>query len=322
MVRAMHLGLPAWPLIACAAVAVILVMKRRRRQALTVIRAPRQFVPAARQVIYPPVYPAAVQRSGGGHAGRYIWGLVVVLIVLGAAALGLTRRTAFYDRQAFSPAIRAVPASDFTWVQDAAPPAVPEPRFTPPAAPEPPAYRAAKPENWMKKKKAPPVQTTPGPAWAGNFERNCIAPLADSREEILETVRQGLARTLNLRQAPSPEFVGNAGWVRISETERKPLEKQDEIVGDVVHINYHVEMTDEGAAELTREQRADRAGERLGLALGGLGLLTALLGAVAAYIRLDEWTKGYYSGRLFLAATILVAVFGVVIEHWLRSSGR
>jgi hypothetical protein len=45
------------------------------------------------------------------------------------------------------------------------------------------------------------------------------------------------------------------------------------------------------------------------LAGRGLGLLTLLLGAVAAYIRLDDWTKGYYSGRLFLAAALLT-IFG------------
>ena len=62
-------------------------------------------------------------------------------------------------------------------------------------------------------------------------------------------------------------------------------------------------MTPHGWQELSRLERADRSGERMEEAARGLGLLTVLLGAVAAYVRLDEWTKGYYSGRLFLAAT-------------------
>jgi len=42
----------------------------------------------------------------------------------------------------------------------------------------------------------------------------------------------------------------------------------------------------------------------------GLGLVTVLLGAVAGYVRLDEWTKGYYTGRLFLAAVAVVVAAG------------
>ena len=53
----------------------------------------------------------------------------------------------------------------------------------------------------------------------------------------------------------------------------------------------------------------------------GLGLLTILLGGIAAYIRLDEWTKGYYSGRLFLAASALATGLAFLIVYTLRSWG-
>ena len=35
-----------------------------------------------------------------------------------------------------------------------------------------------------------------------------------------------------------------------------------------------------------------------------------MLGAVAGYVRLDEWTKGYYTGRLRLAAVVLIGLAG------------
>ena len=49
-------------------------------------------------------------------------------------------------------------------------------------------------------------------------------------------------------------------------------------------------------------------GQRLGWLARVVAGLVALLAAVAGYIRLEEWSKGYYTGWLKLAAAVAVAV--------------
>jgi hypothetical protein len=276
----------AWIAFAIGVTAFVVSRQRSRRSV---------YIPP-RQVIYPPVYPATVRSSSGGSVRRFILGPIIVLVVLAAAAKGL-----YLSRSAdFQPATLTSEA-DFTRVHDI--PIQPAQVIRPPQPPKSPSW-------W--KKKTPP-STGSGSAWTGTIERSCLTTLADSREEMLTVIAMGLERQLNLRQAPSPTFLGNTAWVQIDELDRKPLQNQDDTVGDVVHINYRVELTPRGWTELAREQRLDLASERFEKALRGLGVLTVLLGAVAGYIRLDEWTKGYYSGRLILAATGLAVVLGTAM---------
>jgi hypothetical protein len=58
------------------------------------------------------------------------------------------------------------------------------------------------------------------------------------------------------------------------------------------------------------KRRIYNAEERMELAARILGCLVALLAVVAGYIRLDEITKGFYSGWLRLAAAGVLAVVG------------
>jgi hypothetical protein len=164
---------------------------------------------------------------------------------------------------------------------------------------------------WWKPEQAPPAEA--GPPWRGVIERSCVVGLADSRKEIVDAIRDGLHRELRLSQAPSPQFVANPAMVRITELSRETLKNSDSDIGEVAQIRYEVELTTAGWQELGHDQRAERSEERMEIAARGLGLLTVLLGLVAGFIRLDEWTKGYYSGRLFLAATAIGAVAGVLI---------
>lgn len=80
-------------------------------------------------------------------------------------------------------------------------------------------------------------------------------------------------------------------------------EKDDE--GGTYRTTLTVRMTSDSWAEIRRHEREGQAQERM-FELGKLlAALVALLAAVAGYFRLDEMTKGYYTGWLRLAAGCL-----------------
>src|SRR5207302_3478207 len=144
-----------------------------------------------------------------------------------------------------------------------------------------------------------PTPIDPPHQWRGEIERGCLASEAEAEEPKFTAIRDGLVQQLNLRVPPPMRFLQTPAYFRIDETKTDSI-KHDPVIGDYVRIRYDVEVTPLGWQELSRLERADRSGERMQEAARGLGLLTVLLGAVAAYIRLDDLTMGYYSGRLFL----------------------
>jgi hypothetical protein len=60
--------------------------------------------------------------------------------------------------------------------------------------------------------------------------------------------------------------------------------------------------------QLQREERQARSAERMALLAKALAAVLACLLAVAAYLRVDEWTRGFYSRRLAVTVAILVGV--------------
>jgi hypothetical protein len=72
--------------------------------------------------------------------------------------------------------------------------------------------------------------------------------------------------------------------------------------------NLHAEVRiDRDAQSLIRQRHQDALRQaRLGYAGGAFGLLLVLLATAFGYLKLDTLTKGYYSGRLKLAATAVI----------------
>ncbi len=296
-------------LLAAAVVAMVAASRRRRARCCGPTRAvypPRRVVVppvVVRPVLVRPVVPPMAVQSGGG-VRRYVWGVVIVLIVMAAAVKTVAVRTQSDAPPAFVPADPADVAG--------VPPLPPEAQ---PAQVVVKAEGRRKPRDWWKSDKpAPPVVEPAALPREWTVERGTVLSQADSRDAVLETVRQFLETTLHLEQPPAAKFVGNSRWVRIEEQKREPI-GQKAGGEDVYRITYRVELTPQGVAELAREERSGRVGERMDLAARGLGLLTVLLGAVAGYVRLDEWTKGYYSGRLLLVAAAVVLTAGAAIVH-------
>jgi hypothetical protein len=72
-----------------------------------------------------------------------------------------------------------------------------------------------------------------------------------------------------------------------------------------------LQLTSDFQTQVRRLDRDQRVGQRMSVlgALLGLGVLG--LGSLGAYIRLDDWTRGYYTNRLRLGALAVVGA-GVV----------
>jgi hypothetical protein len=250
---------------------------------------------------YPVVTPA---RSGRPH----LWGVVIALLVLAVAT--------YRFRGAASQQAATIEGPNQGWGLQAqateaigpmipTPPNVPPPNVPPPVVMQTPQRKRG---NYLK---PPPVN--PPPKWQADIV--CTHALSVPENEstvVVRDVAERLTKDLRLQTVPRADFVAASTWVHITETGRDPVQRDPDI-GEYVPVHYHAELTAEGWQHLGKVERASRAEERLGFAARGLGLMTVLLGAIAGFVRLDEWSKGYYSGRLFLVAAAVVAGAGWLI---------
>jgi len=130
-------------------------------------------------------------------------------------------------------------------------------------------------------------------------------------ESGIEAVRGRLLHDLSLADLPSSE------WVRDRLSEHRLPEERKGVIGDepVHRMKLQVEMTRAAYLELAEADRAFRVRERIDWVAHALGIAVVALGALAGYIRLDEFTKGYYTGRLRALAVVLVAAATFAISR-------
>jgi hypothetical protein len=74
-----------------------------------------------------------------------------------------------------------------------------------------------------------------------------------------------------------------------------------------------VELTPAKRDALLRMWREEVLGERIRWLAAGSAFVLVLLATLAGYLRLDEATRGYYSGRLKLVAVVVVGVAALVL---------
>jgi hypothetical protein len=91
-----------------------------------------------------------------------------------------------------------------------------------------------------------------------------------------------------------------------------------EPLGDVMRYALNLELSQSYVEELGRRERASVMESRFGLAARALVLIVAGLFAVAGYVRLEEWSKGYYTG-VWKTLAVLIVVAAVVGLWYLRS---
>jgi hypothetical protein len=111
------------------------------------------------------------------------------------------------------------------------------------------------------------------------------------------------------RQSPPIEWTPPRDFVRKHMARKWGQEETvefDDPLGKVIQIPLVLELTPQDQDRIARHDHHYRVEQRLTW-VGKIFLgLVALLAAVAGYVRLDEWSKGYYTGLLRLAAAAFV----------------
>jgi hypothetical protein len=228
---------------------------------------------------------AARRRGYQKDGGSFMTRIACIAILLVAVAV-LSVRTSVV-RHAAPATVATVEASGpflgaGTLHSEAPPPAPTKPRksnLRPPSPPEEPKVR-----------------------WEKSIE--AIGAREKVEEVFWDQARVWLMHDLHLSVPPEQEFMNQTKWLQ---KKNECLTDGPEVNGDkTFRFRADLELTTEGWRELAEMERKGLAHERTETTARVLAILTVLLGAVAGYIRLDEWTKGYYTGRLRLAALALV----------------
>ena len=181
---------------------------------------------------------------------------------------------------------------------------VPPKGGTPPSPPEPPVV------------KGPPApKSPPHPGGPPLVIRERVVSIvaysteAEAEEDALAQAREIIEKKLSeldppVRHKVSVNEVRTEFLRKDSRTARKPDPEEAELLvregisGNLVYVEYDVEVT----AEQVRELRAQ---ERVGAGVRIIGALMVVALAGFMFLRADEWTRGYLTSWLALGAAIL-----------------
>jgi hypothetical protein len=161
---------------------------------------------------------------------------------------------------------------------------------------------------------APPKE----PLWKAEISGQGTSPQA-ARQEAIKNAAEKLsahlrARYPDFKYIPSPQFLIDQKMVDEGRDEKMTL--SDPAAPEVTLHTLVVEMREDHLNQLLVKDRQERGHERLWEAGHVLGGLLVMLIALVGYVRLDDWTKGYFSLPLKLGALSL-AVAGPVVCWWL-----
>jgi hypothetical protein len=135
---------------------------------------------------------------------------------------------------------------------------------------------------------------------------------SEAYDDALDKAREWVANFLHLSTLPSREYVNR--YVKVNYLEEKG--PSDSVIGDTFVVKMDLELTPEVARELLLADRSSESMWRMQVLARFVGVLVVLFGCVAGYIRIDEYTKGYYTGRLRVLAVLVVVAAGfVLIAH-------
>lgn len=142
----------------------------------------------------------------------------------------------------------------------------------------------------------------------------------EARQAVLDKASQRVAEYLfqrvpELRWVPSAEELRR--WVRVEEPSDPTLEQPSPGALFQYKAQLRVEVSDKDVEEILTQEQRERAREgqllvrdRQLLSAKVLAALVALLAAVAGYFRLEELTRGYYTGMLRVLLLLCVGAIG------------
>jgi hypothetical protein len=133
-----------------------------------------------------------------------------------------------------------------------------------------------------------------------------------AKDHALEKVTERVEKYLR-RQAPALEWLPSKEYISdhfLKEPAQRRRDK-DAKVGledNVKCWEWAVEVAPQDWKDILRRDRDVRVHARMALLGKILASLVVLLTVLVGYIRLDEWTKGFYSGWLRVAAGLLAII--------------
>jgi len=141
--------------------------------------------------------------------------------------------------------------------------------------------------------------------------------LASARQQALKAAAEKLsaylqARFPGYRYRPTPDFLVSHKLVDAGENVEYVLDNPE--APKMVRHKLTVELRDLQLARLLDEDRREHSAERLEVAGRGLAGLVLILVALVGYVRLDDWTRGYFS--TFLKFTALALAVGGAALLW------
>jgi hypothetical protein len=128
----------------------------------------------------------------------------------------------------------------------------------------------------------------------------------------IEEARALVTHDLGLTVPVSAEFVRER--LKADQGEAEPI--KDFIKGEPAYrVRLDLQMNRGTYLELAEAERGFRVDDRMEGVGRILSVVVVALGALAGYIRLDDFTKGYYTGRLRALAVVLVAAATFAISR-------
>lgn len=151
--------------------------------------------------------------------------------------------------------------------------------------------------------------TSAAPWWKSEVTGEFYSSPAAARQDALKAAARELsiqlkARIPGFRYTPTPRFLIEHRLVDEGVEEKQILD--DPTAPVMVRNKLNIEVRESQMAELLDEDRRERSVDRLWKAGGGLAAIVLALVALVGYVRLDDWTKGYFSMILKLVALIVV----------------
>jgi hypothetical protein len=157
----------------------------------------------------------------------------------------------------------------------------------------------------------------PAPLWERQVVGNPHSKPEDAMDDALNQASETFARHMKQKHpgmawTPSPEFVRK--HLVKGEPRAEPTTVGNS--GELYQVRLNLELNSEGQKEVEIEAREFLVHQRMLLLGRGVGMLVLVLGGIAAFIRVNDWTKGYLTFPLRLL-TIALAAAGIFAIWWL-----
>lgn len=129
-------------------------------------------------------------------------------------------------------------------------------------------------------------------------------PMPVAEDEAMEMAQTKIMHDLQLSRPLPREFISNR-MIANRIVERGPTV---EGIADTNVVTLDLRLTPDTWQLIAENERDTRIRNRMGALGAFVAVATIFFGCVAGYVRIDEATKGYYSGRLKVAAIAIVCI--------------